>query len=63
MNEHLAKALKELEDAHAEGIPSPDEVIDAPDETEWSGAIGESGHWTLIKNSIESYTSNTSSGY
>lgn len=59
MNEHLAKALKELEEAHAAGMPTPDEVMAAPDGTEWSGKITDGGDWALIKHSSESYTNNT----
>lgn len=59
MNKHLAKTLKELEDANAEDIPMPDEIIDAPDETEWTGLIRDGGDWKLIKHSLESYTNNT----
>ena len=59
MNEHLAKALKELEDANAANIPKTEEVTSASDGTEWSGEIKDGGDWKLIKNSTDSYTNNT----
>ena len=59
MNEHLAKTLKELEDAHAESVPTADDIMAAPDDTEWSGQIKDGGDWKLIKHAIDSYTNNT----
>lgn len=59
MNEHLAKALKELEDVQAENRPTPEEVMVAPDGTEWSGKITGGGDWTLTKHSSTSYTNHT----
>lgn len=58
MNEHLAKALQELAEAHAEAVPTPEEILAAPDSSEWSGKIGENGNWKLIKHAVDSYTNN-----
>ena len=59
MNKHLAKALKELNDAHAENVPKADTVMKADNDEEWSGTLRGGGNWKLIKNSTNSYTTNT----
>lgn len=59
MNKHLAKALKELHDAHGENVPDADAIMKAADGKEWSGKISGAGSWKLIKHSGNSYTTDT----
>lgn len=59
MNKHLAKALMELEDAKALGVPTPYEIMKAKDSSTWSGALHGNGDWKLIKHGKDSYTTNT----
>ncbi len=58
MNPHLEKALNELKEAGADGIPTHEEVLNAMDDSEWAGAISDHGDWTLIKESENSYRTN-----
>ena len=59
MNPHLLSALKELEAAHAEILPKAATVEMARDGKVWSGKTKDGGFWKLIKNSSDSYTTNT----
>lgn len=59
MNPQLEKALQELKDIGAEGVPSPDEVMNAADASTWSGAAEGGGHWQLVKHHNDSYTTHT----
>lgn len=59
MNQYLLKALEELEDLEAEDVPEVDEIMEAEDDSEWSGTTEDGGHWKLIKHHKESYTTST----
>ena len=59
MNEYLEKALSELNNTKAEGLPPIDEITKAKDSSIWSGLLHNGGKWELIKHHEHSYTSSS----
>lgn len=59
MNTHLIIAMKELAEVGAIEAPTADQVDQAADGATWTGKLSKGGDWKLIKNNLDSYTTNT----
>lgn len=55
MNSNLQKALSELKEVGAQGLPSSSEVEAAKDGSSWNGKKATGDDWSLIKNNENSY--------
>jgi len=56
INPHAQKALAELRDAGAHGMPSEVNIETAKDGTHWKGTKRNGDPWELIKNNDDSIT-------